>query len=102
MLNTILEEITECSIDAPQVAPQDTPQVKKLLAVLIGEMNRREILEALGLSDRKSMTKRYLRPALAAGLIEMTIPDKPNSRNQKYRLTEKGHAHMAMLRGMQK
>jgi hypothetical protein len=55
--------------------------------VLVGEMNRRQILEALGLSDRKSMTERYLRPALAAWLIEMTIPDKPNSRNQKYRIT---------------
>jgi hypothetical protein len=32
----------------------------------------------------------YLSPALARGLIEMTIPDKPNSKHQKYRLTEKG------------
>jgi hypothetical protein len=55
--------------------------------VLVGEMNRRQILEALGLSDHKSMTERYLRPALAAGLIEMTIPDKSNSRNQKCRIT---------------
>ena len=98
MLNTILEEITECSIDAPQVAPQDTPQVKKLLAVLVGEMNRREILDALELSDRKSMTERYLRPALTAGLIEMTIPDKPNSRNQKYRITAMGKFFMEIQR----
>ena len=59
-------------------------------------MNRRQILEALGLSDRKSMTERYLRPALAAGLIEMTIPDKPNSRNQKYRITAMGKFFMEM------
>jgi hypothetical protein len=39
MLNTIPEEITECSIDTPQ----DTPQVKKLLSVLVGEMNQQRI-----------------------------------------------------------
>lgn len=32
----------------------------------------------------------FLRPMLAAGLVEMTIPDKPRSSKQKYRLTNKG------------
>ena len=94
MLKTIFEKIQSSSDDTPQVAPQDTPQVKKLLAVLTGPMSRQEILDALGLNDRKSMTERYLRPSLAAGLIEMTIPDKPNSRNQKYRLMAKGKYFM--------
>lgn len=40
--------------------------------------------------DRKSFRERYLGPALADGLIEMTIPDKPNSRLQEYRLTDEG------------
>ena len=48
-------------------------------------MGRDELMLALGLSDRKSFRERYLQPALAAGLIEYTIPDKPTSRNQRYR-----------------
>ncbi len=36
----------------------------------------------------------YRQPAVAAGLIELTIPDKPNSRLQKHRLTEKGRRRL--------
>jgi hypothetical protein len=42
-------------------------------------MSRSELMEALGLSDSKSFRARYLLPALEASLIEMTLPDKPNS-----------------------
>ena len=45
--------------------------------------------------DRKSFRERYLKPALDEGLIEMTIPEKPNSRLQKYRLTDKGRRWLA-------
>ncbi|MFA7348106.1 MAG: Fic family protein [Desulfurivibrionaceae bacterium] len=77
---------------APQVTPQVTPQVARLLQVLAGEMSREEIQGAMGLRDRKSFRARYLTPALAEGLIAMAIPGKPNSRLQKYRLTETGQA----------
>lgn len=78
------------STAAPQVAPQVTPQVKRLLQVLQGEMTREALQNALDLQDRKSFRERYLKPSLAEELIEMTIPDKPNSRLQQYRLTDKG------------
>ena len=74
---------------SPQVTPQVTPQVELLLKVLEDSaqpLNREELQALLGLKDRKSFRERYLKPALDANLIEMTIPDKPNSRLQKYRL----------------
>lgn len=75
---------------SPQVTPQVSPQVEALLQCMIGEMSREQIQQKLDLKDRKSFKNRYLRPALQAGLIEMTIPDKPNSRLQQYRLTAQG------------
>jgi ATP-dependent DNA helicase RecG len=74
----------------PHVAPHVTPQVGKLLEALKGEMSRGELMEKLRLKDRRYFGMDYLQPALAAGLIEMTIPDKPRSSKQKYRLTEAG------------
>ena len=85
MLDTVL-----AAVQAPQEAPQVTPQVGRLLSVLDGEMSLREILHALGLSDRKSLRQRYLLPALQGVYVEMTRPDAPNARNQKYRLTPRG------------
>ncbi len=78
----------------PQAAPHVTPQVKKLLSVLKGEMDRDALQTALGLKARKNFRLLYLAPALYEGLIEMTIPDKPQSSNQKYRLTDKGRAFL--------
>lgn len=57
-------------------------------------MNRSDLITALDLKDRKSFARLYLKPAQDQGLIEMTIPDKPRSRNQKYRLTQKGRQNM--------
>jgi ATP-dependent DNA helicase RecG len=47
-------------------------------------------MQLLNLRERGTFFRNYIQPALKLGLIEMTIPDKPNSRLQKYRLTEKG------------
>ena len=75
--------------------PQVTPQVKRLLEAIDGEMSRRELQQALDLKERKSFTQRYLKPALDSGLIEMTIPEKPSSRLQKYRLALRGRKWIA-------
>lgn len=73
-----------------QVTEQVTEQVGELLKVMDKEMNRQEIQDRLGLSHRENFRSNYLKPALDLGIIEMTIPDKPKSGLQKYRLTMLG------------
>ncbi|OYY73678.1 MAG: cell filamentation protein Fic [Gammaproteobacteria bacterium 28-57-27] len=96
MLGVILEAVMA---GAPQVEPQVTPQVVSLLKVLQGAMSRDALQQSLGLRDRKSFQARYLKPALEAGLIEMTLPDKPNSRLQQYRLTDVGRGWLLGAQG---
>lgn len=65
---------------------------------LHGEQSRMELQNALQLKSRTNFEERYLKPSLAAGVIEPTIPDKPKSRLQKYRLTAKGAAVVQALK----
>nr|HPG58625.1 Fic family protein [Candidatus Wallbacteria bacterium] len=90
MLEAILKTLNE-NIFTDQVADQVTDQVVKLLNVFDETpISAFEIMKNLGLSHRPTFRNNYLHPALEEGLIEMTIPDKPNSRLQKYRITRKG------------
>ena len=57
---------------------------------LIVEMTGAQLQEAVQLKNADHFRKAYLLPAIAKGLIERTIPEKPLSNNQKYRLTKKG------------
>lgn len=68
--------------------PQVAPQVERLLRVMGNEtLSLSDIMERMGLSDKKNFRESYLVPALRSAVIEMTIPDKPNSSLQKYRRT---------------
>ena len=80
---------------AHQVAHQVTPQVLALLGFLEIPRLRADLIAALDKNDRINFIRLYLRPALSTGLIERTIPDKPTSRFQKYRLTDKGREALA-------
>lgn len=78
----------------PPVAMQDAMQVamqvEQIVIKLEGEKSREELQEKLKIKNRDYFRKAYIVAALEGGFIEYTIPDKPNSRLQKYRLTEKG------------
>jgi len=73
------------------VTREVTREVARLLAHVRGEMTRRELQSLLALRAEENFRQKYLMPALAGGYIEPTIPEKPTSRLQKYRLTAKGH-----------
>ncbi len=66
-------------------------------AVLQGVMGRQELMQRLGLRDEKHFRQHYQQAAIALGVIEMTLPETPRSRLQKYRLTEAGQQRQAAL-----
>lgn len=52
-------------------------------------LSAKELMARLGINHPPTFRSNYLHPALESGLVERTIPDKPNSSNQKYRKTRK-------------
>jgi len=75
---------------AGEVTGEVTGEVQRLVKVIKGELSRTEIQQALNLKHEDHFREAYLGPAIKAGLVEMTIPDKLRSSKQKYRLTQKG------------
>jgi Fic family protein len=63
-------------------------QLAVLKALRKKPLSRKEIFVAIEMNGDSRSFKRHIDPLLVAGLIEMTVPDKPNSRLQKYRLTD--------------
>jgi Fic family protein len=92
ILHAIEESLRE-TIETDQVTDQESDQVKKLLKIFDRHpLSAFDLMLKMNLSHRPTFRKNYLNPALDKGLIEMTIPNKPNSRLQKYRITPKGAA----------
>ena len=56
-----------------------------------------QLQKTLGLKHRPTFRRNYLHPALSAGVIEMSLSEKPNSRLQTYRLTNAGRARSAQI-----
>jgi predicted HTH transcriptional regulator len=80
-------------------ATQVTMQVAQALsAAAMGPQSRDKMQTAAGLANREHFRKAYLDPLVTAGWLSRTIPDKPTSRLQKYRLTEKGRAWLSKVR----
>lgn len=73
--------------DTTQVATQDTMQnarTEKLLEFCNEPRTRDEMQQFIGIANREHFRKTILKPLLDSGKLKMTIPDKPNSRNQRY------------------
>ncbi len=77
------------------VTKQVSEQVKRLIfKIETGEYSNNELMKNIELKHRPTFLYQYLQPALNLKLIEMTIPEKPNSSKQKYRLTELGKSYI--------
>ena len=82
-IDRILEDIAN-RIDEESGA--FTEYIKKLLSVMEYDVpyTSAALMEKMGLKSREGFRRNYLRPAVELNLVRMTIPDKPNSRNQRY------------------
>ena len=85
LLRAILDTLVLIEKDQ-KPAPAVPPKLQLLLDKLGNEtLPAAEIMRRMGLRNRPAFVNGYLHPALEQGLIEMTLPDKPSSKNQKYR-----------------
>ena len=86
----MLSQIDKILDELPTQFKEDNEQlsetIKKLLDVMEYDIpyTSSSLMEKLELKSREGFRRNYLRPALELNLIRMTIPDKPNSRNQRY------------------
>ena len=93
MLDAIQQAILETCQLTDQVSDQVSDQVKRVAYALTdGPKSAVELMSELGLSHRPTFRKNYLHPAIEAGFVEMTNPDSPNAKNQKYALSGKTKA----------
>ncbi len=85
LLQAILDTLIE--IEGNQIRTEKISSHIQLFLDKLGndEFSASEIMKRMGLKNRPAFRKTYLQPALNSQLIEMTLPDKPNSKNQKYR-----------------
>ena len=69
-------------------APQEmSDQVQRLISAMKQEdYTLAELMQLVCLTHRATFQKNYLNPAIEAGLVKRTIPDKPKSPKQRYRL----------------
>ena len=74
--------------DGVQDSVQDE-RITKLIKFCSVARTRDEIQEHLGISSREYLRRNVLKPLLKTGQLEMTIPDKPNSKYQKYITSQK-------------
>lgn len=86
MLSQIDKILDELSVQISDDYQQIPESVQKLLAVMEYDISYtgNALMEKLGLKSREGFRRNYLRPAMEMHLIRMTIPNKPNSRNQRY------------------
>ena len=83
MIDEVLDEVINTS---RMPITENTVNINKLLDVMEYNkpMTANEIMEKLGIKSKETLRKTYLDPAIEEGVVALTIPDKPTSKNQMY------------------
>lgn len=86
MLEMIVQILDEVMIQVKKTSLETSEYVNRLLQHMEYDVpyTANEILHLLGLKSKETLRKNYLNPAIQAGFIRMTLPEKPNSKNQRY------------------
>ena len=86
MLSQIDRILDDISIQVSEKNEYLPESVQKLLEIMEYDVPyaSSDLMEKLGLKAREGFRRNYLHPAIEMNLVRMTIPDKPNSRNQRY------------------
>ncbi|MCL2496512.1 MAG: hypothetical protein FWF04_03760 [Clostridiales bacterium] len=91
--NSVGDTTTDTTTVTPTDTPTDTPtatptvsddQINRIISYCSEPRSRSDIQLFIGLKDKKHFIEKYLKPLLETEQLKMTIPDKPNSKNQKY------------------
>lgn len=83
-----------------QVGTKSAPSPYQVQVLELADVPRAlaELMVPSGRTDRTKFRDQVVAPLLEAGLLEMTIPDKPRSSKQQYRVTEAGRAALVTAR----
>ena len=86
MLRMIDQVLDEVIIQVNKTNENMSEYVKRMLEVMEYDVpyTANAIMEALHLKSKETFRKNYIKPAIELGLIKMTLPEKPNSKNQRY------------------
>jgi len=86
MLDMINETLKSVITNIKMEATHISDQVNRLMHVMVEGIlySANELLNLLNIKSKETLRATYLNPAIENGLVKMTLPDKPNSKNQKY------------------
>ena len=83
MIDQVLDDVI---LQVNKANAETSEYVKKMLNLMEYDIpyTSNDIMGRLGLKSKETLRKNYINPAIELGMIRMTIPDKPNSKNQRY------------------